>query len=644
MKENSPTPNNNPAKTPWFFPFEKGRFPTLKKRKPGVYVFFALFLLFGVVILGESAVPANASGSQSNTFSSFLATFVNWFNPPSVGKVIEPTGLKLVDDTTLLSPDADMTPQFALGTTSRLTFALSYPEKSDAKDSFDENFAVSSDNGVEGTDFTINRSIDKTNQKIYLRINGKKLSSSPYRITLTAGSSLSATYSFHVVDLPAPTSFTIAKPTVSTLKVGTSYPLAITLTDPRSGISESEKKSDHDLRRYFNPALLKPTSTDKNVLSVDEYGVVRAHKEGQATIAYPGLSESFSFTVSGTASAMPTALSLSGNGTTNLTDYDFYTPNASGEDGYEDYSMALAASFTGNVPEDQGVTFASLDPLTAKIIPYSYDSKTGVASYHNEAGAPACRVQGYRNEGEARIMAISNANEQVNTMITLHVHGATAMTMYPSIVDDTALNTNNQLFVSATFAPKNTANGAITLSLKPEGIVSISNNGTNTVTLTALSQGSCVVTITSVSNSSLTSKVILTVTDPGLINDTNFNSFAAFTRKAAGHFALFLMTAIIGAIFFNLFFADPHSDYFALIVSCFWGFLLAGFSEMIQFLGDLWWHSGRTGAWLDVGTDTLGYIIGALLSWGVILFIRWIKKKRLLKKEQSVSEKTPVAK
>ena len=75
------------------------------------------------------------------------------------------------------------------------------------------------------------------------------------------------------------------------------------------------------------------------IFSVDEYGVVRAHKEGQATIAYPGLSESFSFTVSGTASAMPTALSLSGNGTTNLTDYDFYTPNASGEDGYEDYSM-----------------------------------------------------------------------------------------------------------------------------------------------------------------------------------------------------------------------------------------------------------------------------------------------------------------
>jgi len=644
MKENSPTPNNNPAKTPWFFPFEKGRFPTLKKRKPGVYVFFALFLLFGAVILGESAVPANASGSQSNTFSSILAAFVNWFNPPSIGKVIEPTAIKLAEDTTLLPPDADMTPQFALGTTSRLTYVLTYPEKSDAKDSFDENFAVSCLNGEEGTDFTINRSIDKTNQKIYLRINAKNISSSPYQITLTAGSSLTTTYSFHVIDLPAPTSYTIATPTVSTLKVGTSYPLAITLTDPRSGISESEKKSDHDLRRYFNPTRLKPTlKGDDGVLSVDEYGVVRALKEGQATITYPGHTE-FSFTVRGKASTMPTGLSLSGSGTTNLTDYDFYTPNASGEDGYEDYSMALSASFTGTTPDDQGVTFASLEPLTAKIIPYSYDAKSGVASYHNEAGAPACRVQGYRNEGEARIMAISNANGNVNTTITLNVHGAKAMTMYPSVVDETAMNTNNQLFVSATFAPKNTANGAITLSLNKEGIVSISNNGTNTVTLTALSQGSCVVTITSVSNSSLTSKVILTVTDPGLINDTNFNSFAAFTRKAAGHFALFLMTAIIGAIFFNLFFADPHSDYFALIVSCFWGFLLAGSSEMIQFLGDLWWHSGRTGAWLDVGTDTLGYIIGALLSWGVILFIRWIKKKRLLKKEQSVSEKTPVAK
>jgi hypothetical protein len=637
MKESSPTPKTEPQKTSWFHPFEKGSFPNLKKRKPGVYVFFAFYLLFAVLILGESAVPANASGSQSNTFSSILAAFVNFFNPPSIGQVIEPSWVALTEDTTLL-PEVDAIPQYALGTTSRLTFALHYPDKSDPKDSYDQNFTVQSVQGKEGEDFTINRSIDKTNQKIYLRINAKKISSEPYRITVTVGSARSLAYSFQVVNLPAPTSYTIAKPSVSTLKVGTSYPLAITLTDPRTSISESEKKSDHDLRRYFDPALLNPLSSDPSVLSIDKYGVVRGLKEGTASISYPNLSESFTFTVSGTASSLPEGLSLARTGDTYLTDYDFFTPNASGKDGYEDYSAVVTSSFSGILPEDQGVSFVSEDLQKAKIIPYSFDSKTGVGSYQNEAGLPACRVQGYRNDGDVTIKAIANADPTKTAEISLTIGGAPAQSMTPSIVDDLAMNTNSQTFVSATFSPKNTANGAINLSVNKEGIVKISNNGTNTVTLTAVGQGSCVITVTSLSNSALTKTFNVIVTDPGLINDTNFNSFAAFMRKAAGHFALFLVTAIIGAIFFNLFFNNPRADYFALILSCTIGFLLAGFSEMIQYLGNLWWHFGRTGAWADVGTDTLGYVIGALLSWGVILLVRLLKKKRAQKKEKGLDD------
>ena len=639
------TPNNNPAKTPGYFPFEKGRFPTLKKRKPGVYVFFALYLLFAVVILGESAVPANASGSQSNTFSSILAAFVNWFNPPSVGKVIEPQLLTLGDDTTLLPKSGDI-PQYALGTTSRLTFDLTYPEKSDAKDSFDQNFSVKSLQGTEGEDFSINRSIDKDKNKIFLRINVKKISATPYQISLTVGSSLTTTYSFLGVALPAPSAYTIATPSVTSLKVGTSYPLAITLLDPRTSLSDAEKKNDHDLRRYFDPTLLKGTSSDESVLSVDSNGVVRALKEGSATITYPGLDHGFPFTVSGTSSALPQSLTLTKEGATYLTDYDFFIPNSSGEDGYLSYSAVVKASFGGTLPEDQGVSFVSEDPLKAKIIPYSYDTQTGASSFQDEAGQPACRVQGYRNSGDVKIKALANANADITSEITLPIIGAPATAMTPSIDlnKDTVINTNNQLFVSASFKPKNTANGAITLSLNKEGVVQISNNGTNTVTLTALGQGSCVVTIVSVSNPSLVASFNLIVTDPGLINDSNFNSFAAFMRKAAGHFALFLVTAIIGAIFFNLFFADPHADAFAIVLSCLCGFLFAGFSEMIQFLGDLSWKGGRTGSWADVGTDTLGYVIGALASFGVILLIRLLKKKRAEKKQLSTSASEKVSK
>jgi VanZ family protein len=624
--------------------------PTLKNRKPSVYVFFALYCLFGALILGESAVPSNASGTQSNTFSSILASIVNFFNPPSVGKVIEPKSLELQSDSTFLSPEEDL-PRIALGTTSLITYQLSYPDKGDPKDSFDQNFTVTASKGTEGSDFSIARSINNSTNVISLRINAMKISSDPFEVTIKAGGAITSSYRFKVCDLLAPTSYTVANaPTASvSLARGMSYPLSIVLEDPRSSISEASKKNDHDLRRYFDPTKLAYTSSDPN-LSVDSYGVVRAlgpfSNGNTASVTVGGdANKRYSFTYDAATSAVqPTSLTLTSSGATYLTDYDFFlkfkNKYTAKDENYQDYSAVVKASFGSNVPSDKGVTFVSLDPLAAKIIPYSYDETTKSGSYFDESGEPACRVQGYRKAGEVQIKAIANADANLTSTISLPIAGAPAKAMFPSTVDDRALNTNNQLFLTANFSPTNTADSSILVTSSNTEVASVSNSGTTSVTLTALSRGTSLITITSVSNPSLTSSFHLNVTDPGLINDSNFNSFAAFTRKAAGHFTLFLVTAIIGLIFFNLFFADPKKDWLGLTIGAGIGFLLAAFSEMIQYLGNLWFQFGRSGSWADIGTDTLGYVVGALLTWGVILLIRLIKKKKAAK---APSQNSPTA-
>jgi len=615
--------------------------PTLKNRKPSVYIFFALYCLFGALILGESAVPSNASGTQSDAFSSILASIVNLFNPPSVGKVIEPRALELKSDSTFLEPENSL-PRIALGTTTLVTYKLSYPDKEDAKDSFDQNFVVSAASGIEGTDFSIARSINNNTNEIYLRINAMKIAADPYEITIKAGSSITASYRFKVCDLLAPSVYQAANaPTgVKPLALGVGYPLSIVLEDPRSEVSASEKKSDHDLRRYFDPARLSYASSDPN-LSVDSNGVVRvlgALSGNEANVTIGGdMSKRYAFSLDGTiAATKPTSLSLTSRGTTYLTDYDFFLKFKNAytgkEENYLDYSAVVKASFDGTTPTDKGVSFVSLDPLAAKIIPYFYDEKTGAMSYFDETGEPACRVQGYRKSGDVKIKAIANADAALTAEITLPIVGAPAKAMLPSVVDDRALNTNNQLFLSATFSPTNTADRSITVTSSNTEVVSVSNSGTTTVALTALARGTSLITITSVSNSSLTSSFQLNVTDPGLINDSNFNSFASFMRKAAGHFTLFFLTAIIGLIFFNLFYADPKRDWLGLTIGTGIGFLLASFSEMIQYLGNVWFNFGRSGNWADIGTDTAGYAIGALFCWGVILLIRLIKKKKSAKR------------
>ena len=103
--------------------------PSLKNRKPVVYVFLSLYLFFGVFFLALSCVPGSASASESNWVGNVLASFLNLFEDTSPTVKVQPTSLSLTSDSTYLNVvDSSLAkPQIALGTTTMLQFKIGTP-------------------------------------------------------------------------------------------------------------------------------------------------------------------------------------------------------------------------------------------------------------------------------------------------------------------------------------------------------------------------------------------------------------------------------------------------------------------------------------------------------------------------------------
>lgn len=103
------------------------------------------------------------------------------------------------------------------------------------------------------------------------------------------------------------------------------------------------------------------------------------------------------------------------------------------------------------------------------------------------------------------------------------------------------------------------------------------------------------------------------------ITPEKFPTFAYYFRKAIGHFALFASSGLFSSWALYLFIGDRKIGYFAyeLGMSLTFGFALACISELCQKFTD-----GRVGAWTDVGIDMMGYALGLILVFLVLLIMR----------------------
>ena len=595
---------------------------TFKKKKPLFYVSLGMYALLSVFIIFESCLDSGLSGLQSQVFAKISSWFINEVSDEVPAKLIKPESLELIEDTSYLG-----TGNIGIGTTTRVTLKATYPKDIDkSKERYDYTYTTNQALG-NNNDYNIvwQTSTSANTFNIVMRIVANDISPDLYQIDVNLADTKSYSYQFHIVDLPAPTNYE-CRLTNTNIKIGGTTTVDIKLKD--DNLNKIPEEKDSYLRRYFDTAKLNYSSLDASVATIDRYGVIKGISNGTTKVTYG--TYTFDVTVSNETIIKPAtneitlAKSENGKSQLSLLDYDYI---ATSEDDPNDYSVILYPTFTNNALEDQSVRWESSNPLMGKIAPYSYDLN-GYPLYKDEDNKTCVRICGYRQPGDFFIRCISNADNSVYKDINLYSGEAKATNMDVKLSKTGEIAVNDQITVTATIAPKNTNNKCIRVTPSDDKMCDVINNTTEVVTIKALKSGTCHFQVESISNDHLTYEFDMTFTAQKAINEENFSSFHAFMRKFAGHFFLFLVTAIFGMMFFYLFIEDIKKVWLSLSMTLISGFFLAGLSEFIQYF-----IPTRGGTWSDIGIDFLGYVIGTALTIGVIFLIRLIIMKVKEKKE-----------
>ena len=121
---------------------------------------------------------------------------------------------------------------------------------------------------------------------------------------------------------------------------------------------------------------------------------------------------------------------------------------------------------------------------------------------------------------------------------------------------------------------------------------------------------------------------VINTVKPETITPKNFDKFAFDIRKIIGHFLLFALSGGFTTWAEYLFLKNTKLGYFLwqLCLTFVFGFLLALITEFAQIFVD-----GRTGAWSDVGIDSLGYFIGVF----PVILVLLLKKSPIFLKPKN---------
>ena len=594
---------------------------SLKRRKPIVYISLVMYALLSTIIIAESCMPDGLSGAQSDVFATISAWFINLVNGPQIPKSIAPKSFGEVTDTSYLGQDDEGISNIAIGTTTLVSIPINYPKLNKSIDVYNYEFEF---NYVLGdkNDYNLvigSRKLDDVTYCIDMRVVANDMGDDLYQIDINVADTLTYNYKFHIVELATPTNYQ-CKIEKTQLKIGETSLITTELLD--------KEKSDTYLRRYLDETKIHRESSNENVATIDKYGVIHGVNQGNAKITF-GKYE-YNITVSNENIVKPVVnelnLSIDANSKSSLAllDYDYVFEK--GEESNA-YSALIYGSFTDDTLEDQSLSWEVDDPLKAKLAPYKYDSN-GYPIYHDDSNKPCVRVCGYRKKGEVTIKCYSNSDNTINKTITIDVGELFPENMNLSLKDTVEVFVNEQRTITAYFNPKNVNDKNIHVEVDNPSIVKIVNNDTSSVIISGTKVGKTHVTVTSLANTDVKKEFDLVFKAKDVINVDNYDDFSGFMRKAAGHFTLFLVNAVFGMIFFYTYFDDIKRIWTSIIVSSSIGLVIAGLSEFIQLF-----VPGRSGTFVDVGIDFLGYVIGTAITIGVIYLIRYIKSKRDKKKE-----------
>ena len=426
------------------------KLPSLKNRKPKVYVFLGIFAFLCAFTLVESCLDSSLSGWQSELFARISAMFINNATGPQSTKVHKPLSIEKKSDSSRLGQDDQGNSKIAIGTTTLLQLEVTYPQKDNKDDEYDKNYVINNVSG-DSNDYNLvlDSSLSDTKYTINIRIVANNLNTNLYQFNVVVAETKTYEYKFHIVDLEAPTQYE-AKTEKNNLKIGETTTINTKIT--------REGNTDAYWKRYYDISKISRSSDDPNIATIDEYGVIHAKSTGNTVINYG--TYHFNVSVNDQSITKPVTNSITLNASkeaVSLLDYDYVYET--GED-KDMYSALIYPSFTDTSLEDQSVSWSISDNLKAKLGPYKYD-EDGYPLYHDDDNKACIRVSGYRKDGNVTLTCLSNVDNNIKQTLNINVTGANATDMTINLENNFELIMGAQKVIKGSFTPKNTYNTKI---------------------------------------------------------------------------------------------------------------------------------------------------------------------------------------
>lgn len=520
-----------------------------------------LAVLLNGLIVFESCLPGGVSVVRSNWLSNIFADIINVFIPGRV-EIVPLESISLVGDQNII-----------IGTTNR--FSVEY---------------VPSNATSKGITFIAgNERINPVQEGSSCFVEGMELGSTSLTAVSSEDSNIFKTVEITVNERPAPTEFE----------------LTVTNSQILNGFSERvifsiDDYTDNRAVRYFDTSLVSLESSNPDIATIED-GVIHAKSVGSATIFasdYPSRLVDIEVIENPNPLVYPDESSweITGNNVVHIYDMDHAETNF----------IQLSIDWGETIPSDQSVTWKVEDELLAKI---GVDGK----------------LRGYKKTGFTNVIAISNMDTEQQKIFPISVEEVLPTAMDVNIrLDgsplDEEVSVGDTIYISAIFSPDNTTNLYIDVISSDAAVLTAQIEG-RTGKITAKKEGIATITVSSAANPELSETLVFEVMPKKAIDGENYVDFASFIRKSIGHFLLFGVSAIFTTwAFYFILNKVIKKKWFIVLVSGLFGIAVASVTEMIQLFIPL-----RSGTWIDVGINILGYAVFLALT---ILFGFLILKRR----------------
>ena len=591
------------------------------KKKIVSLISYCLFGLLSTLIIAESCVPSGASGKQSQGLSEILAGIVNTLFPPKPLVNSLPSSISASTSAAEAEIDGVKTKLFGddeaiIGTTKLYTYKLSYAEtKADTYD-YSVSFKTIASPGENSYTYTLNTSKSGGTLRLIPLLEGD------YHFTLTDADN-------HVADIRFKANPRIAPKDIlfddGAFEVGLNETKRAPFAMSFGSLNRDDGSVDHYLARYWSREEAVFTSSNESVFTVSEGGLITGKAEGEADLLWHGKTvKSIHVVPSSLPSIASMSLSIEEDKEAEVSPLDY------------DYSYGkqikvryFNATHDEVFPSFDPVSFSSSDPLTAFVDNDHLEVKDDTLSF-----VKGGYVSGYREKGNATITASLLSNPEIQASLVFESKPVSAesvtikaMSGGKEVDENTNLVAGSTITFSASFLPENAEDRSLHVSVDDPSKLNVLNNDTNSPTVQILVGGSHSFKVyANVLGEASAKTVSLSATDKPVIDQKDMPEFTSFIRKAAGHFFLFLITGVFESFALCSSILEKEKGHYIVIgFACtITGFVLAGLSELIQAIPSL----GRGSTWSDVGIDTLGFFVGAMLTMTIFGIIAAIRNKK----------------